>query len=218
MGLMNECYRGILGRWVDCEVPHPGEEILVLIPSKARRVCRARLAAPSACAGEAGVASLFKLDRHHASLRLPFPLLWRCCLRLGRKSLEGRHLRKCLGVISHSTPTRGWRSRMRPDGKSELHSCPHAQQAGEMLWGAVRFCLGLWTADNFIATVPAASWLFVILACLFFKCFVACWNKLKLYSTHPVKLFVILNVKSCVFYIFYQLGVYLFFYAEFVFL
>lgn len=76
--------------------------------------------------------------------------------QVGEEIPEGKRLRKRLGFISRSTSGGGWRTLMWPAGESELRACPqalahtHALRAGEMLWGAVRFCLGFWTTDNLI--------------------------------------------------------------------
>lgn len=140
---------------VDSEVPQLREEIPVLTLGAYRQGRHHRGCSP--CMYWGRVVWLHSFNRL-ASWKLYsfFSTSVKELHQVGEEIPKGKRLRRRLGFISHSTSRGGWRTPMWRAGESELHVCPqalahmHALWAGEMPWGAVRFCLGFWTTDNLI--------------------------------------------------------------------
>lgn len=107
------------------------------------------------------------------------PLLWRGCIRLARKSLEGRRLRKRLGHVSHSTPPpEAGEVRCDPMGKVNFVPVPEffPMHACSASWGDAvgeRSGFALASEEQIISSwaVRTASWLLVTWAFLVFKYF-----------------------------------------------
>lgn len=174
--------------------------------------------------GQGGTVWRFRLAGITEAFLFPsFLLLWMSCIRFVRKSLEGMHLRKCLGLVSHATPTGDkrneepwcglWRNEPRP-GPACSHS--HTQQAREVLGWTGKFCLSL-CRDNFLTDTTNCFMGFPYFGLLVFQVPCGLRQQVNALIQTPFKNFVIPNIKPCAFTILYQLGARLVFYAEFVF-
>lgn len=190
MGLMNECYRSILGRWVDCKVPQPGKEMPVLTPSahgecKALRVCWACLAAPSACTW-GRVAWICSLNRLASCKLSSFLFLWRSCIRLVGNPWKAGSWGNAWDSSVTPPPWEAGEVRCNLMGKVNFIPVPKFFPIRTL--SKLGRCCGEWSDFALVSeqqiissqAVQTASWFFIILTCLFFKYFVACWNKWKL--------------------------------------
>lgn len=192
MCLMSEHYYSFLSRYIDCKVPHSWEKF-PLGECKALWVCCACQAAPSACTASGWWHGLaIYIGWCHASFLF--------LLHLGE------------GVSSGE-----WRSSWRAGTQEDAWDSPVVLllwKAGEISvtwqekWTSVpSWSFALACEQQIISsrTVLIFSWLFHYPGKFFFSSSLVCQHKWKLYSTHPFKTFVILNINLCAFYIFCQL-------------